>query len=192
MRLHWLIAAVGMAAVTPVLAASDYVSTVQTPYTPRAEVKRVMLAPIACPPDVDCGDLEKAVAGLLAKHSKLDVLPAEQARAVMTSANISKLDFETRYILAESQRVDAFAVVDLQHAGVEQIEGKVVQLGGTEVTAAPTTIKHVKVILDVATKDGTPLLKVTGEAALEGSMRSIDSITERTVKDMFEKAFPEE
>ncbi|HKQ83288.1 MAG TPA: hypothetical protein VJS42_13930 [Steroidobacteraceae bacterium] len=192
MRLRRLIVVLASVASTSVLAASDYVSTVQTPYTPRADVKRVAMMPITCPPDVDCGDLEERVGELLAKRSKLEILPPAQARDVMQKAGISKLDYETRYILAESLRVDGFATVDIQNAGVEQVEGKVVRLGATEVTDAPTSVKHVKMVLQLATKDSTTLLQVTGEAALEGSMRSIDGIAERTVKDMFEKAFPEE
>lgn len=191
MRLHWLIVALASVASTAVLAAPEYVSTVQKPYAPRADVKRVAMMPIACPQDVDCGDLEETVFELLSERTKLEILPPAQARDVMQKANISKLDYETRYILAESLRVDGFAVLDIQQAGIEQVEGKVVQLGGTEVTDAPTTIKHVKASLLLSTKDSSPLLQVDGEAVLESSMRSVDTITERTVKDMFEKALPE-
>lgn len=192
MRLHWLIVASALVAATPVLAASDYVSTVQTPYTPRADVKRVVLMPIVCPHEVDCADLEKLVTELLEKRTKLEIVPPEQARNVMEKANISKLDFETRYILAESLRVDAFAVVDIQQANVEQIEGKVVRLGMAQVTDTPSSIKHVKMSLQLGTKDSTVFLQVAGEAVLESSLRSLDGITERTAKDMFEKAIPEE
>lgn len=192
MQLRRLTIALAILASTSVLAASDYVSTVQTPYTPRADVKRVALLPIVCPADVDCDDLEEEVTKLLSKRSKLEILPPAQAREVMLKANIAKLDYETRYILAESMRVDAFAVVDIQQASVEQIEGKVMKLGMTQVTDAPVSIKHVKMGLQLSTKDSSVLLQVNGEAALEGSLRSVDGIAERTVKDMVEKGFPED
>jgi hypothetical protein len=192
MRLRSLIVSAALVAVTPALAASEYMSTVETPYRPSATVKRVLLMPIACPTDLKCDDLEETVTKALGKRTKLEIVAPEQARSVMQSANITKLDVETRYILAESLSVDAFAVLEIHNAGVEQVEGKLIRLGNTEVRDAPRSIKHVKMVLELATKDSNKLLQVTGEAALESSMRSIDSIAQRTVKEMFDKAFPDD
>jgi hypothetical protein len=143
-----------------------------------------------CPADLDCDDLEKQVAKLLDKRAKLQVITAEETLAMMQRANISSLDFESRYILAEGLKADAIISVNVQKAGTDLVEGELVQLGQEQVRAEPKKVKQVKLAVEMATKDGTTLLQASGEAKVQSTMRSLDSIAGRTLDTVFEQALP--
>lgn len=194
MRFHRFAVCFAALAASTALAASgpDYVSTVQRGYTPSAQVKRVAILPVVCPPELECDRLEEEFAELLADRIKLEVVPAQQARDVMERAHIDKLDYETRFILAESLRVDAFATVNVRQASIEKVESKVAKVGFVQMPQQQTTVKHVKLGLQLESKDGSVLMQTDGEARVEGTMKGLNGVAERTLEVMLDKAVPQD
>lgn len=190
MRSRSLIAACALLAATHAWAATEYVADVQKAYEPSAHVKRVAVAPSGCPEELDCDDLQEMVEKHLSKRTPLQIVTAEDTQKMMERAGIAKLDFETRYILLEGLKADALMALDVQQAGVELVEGDLVKIGQAEVQDGPVKIKHVKLALELATKDGSTLLQATGEGKVQG-FKGLDGVAQRTLETMLEKAFPE-
>ena len=189
MRSHSFVAACALLAGTHVFAAPEYVADVQKVYEPREQVKRVAVAPIGCPADLDCGDLQEMVEKLLGKRTPLQIITADDTQKMMTRAGIAKLDFETRYILLEGLKADALVALDVQRAGVELVEGDVVKIGQAEVLDGPVKIKHVKLALEMAAKDGSTLLQATGEGKVQG-FKSLDGVAQQTLETIIEQSLP--
>jgi hypothetical protein len=189
MRSHSFVAACALLARTHAFAATEYVADVQQAYEPSAHVKRVAVAPIGCPADLNCNDLQEMVEKLVSKRTQLQIITAEDTQKMMTRAGIAKLDFETRYILLEGLKADALVALDVQRAGVELVEGDVVKIGQAEVSDGPVKIKHVKLALEMATKDGSTLLQASGEGKVQG-FKSLDGVAQQTLETMIDRSMP--
>lgn len=191
MRPYRLIALCALFAASRAFAAEpEYTADVQQAYTPSAQVKRLAVAPVGCPPEgLDCKDLQKELQKLLGKRTQLLIVSADETQLMMERAGITRIDFETRYILAEGMRVDAVATLEVKQANVDLIEGEMVKIGQAEVTEGPVKIKHVKLVLEVSGKDGSTLLQASGEGKVQG-FKGLDGVAKHTLETMVEQAIP--
>jgi hypothetical protein len=120
----------------------------------------------------------------------IEFVPSKEVRSVMQNAQIDSLNHGTRYILAESLSVNAFATLQVQQAAVEKGETTYVKMGVAKLPQEGATVKHVQLALQMLASDGKVLLESTGEAHLTNSMRSLTGIAERVCAHMIEESVP--
>lgn len=150
---------------------AEYTTDVRHAYSQR--VQRVALAPVACPRDLDCSALEKALAQRLmdAGHS---VESAAATRDLMARANVSDLgQFEQRLILAEGLRVDGFVIVNIMEAKVDAPAA--VRTAGSSRFKQREGEKHAALELRMLGRDGSTLAEASGEADV-GGQRNLQSV----------------
>ena len=173
-----------------VLAESDYSATVKQPFVASAGIKRVAILPATCPDNIECDELEERFAESMRDAAGIEFVPSKEVRSLMQSAQIASLNYETRYILAESLSVNAFATLQVQQAAVEKGETTYVKMGVAKLPQEGATVKHVQLALQMLASDGKVLLESTGEAHLTNSMRSLTGIAERVCARMIEESVP--
>lgn len=156
--------------------APDHVSKVQRSYVPKADVRQVAVIPVKCPKEVECAEFEEVLSRLVTEKTKLAVTGAAQVRELMQTANIKKVDVEARYILAESLRVDGFILCEIEAAGTDVAEPKMIKMG-MSYRHNPERVTFAKLNLKVMKKDGTELLAGKTEARVGGMFRSVTSVT---------------
>lgn len=188
-----ILLAVAVLTATPAVSvlADDYSAAVKQSYTPVAGIKRVAILPTVCPDNIECDELERKFVKSMRAVAGLELVPSASVRDVMRNAQIATINFETRYILAESLTVDAFATLEVRQAAVEKGETTYTKLGVAKLPQEAPTIKHVQLALQMVAKDGTVLLDATGEAHLTNSMRGLTGIAERVCQRMVEASVPE-
>ncbi len=183
-----LLAVAVLTAVPAVSALADtgYSATVRQSYAPVAAIKRVAILPSMCPDTVECAEVEKEFAKSMRDAAGLEFVPSATVRGVMQDAQIAAINYETRYILAESLKVNAFVTLDVRQAAVEKGETTYVKMGVSKLPQEGATIKHVQLALQMVANDGKVLLDATGEAHLTNSMRGLTGIAERVCEQMIE------
>lgn len=194
MRLVPLFACGVLLAVGNAFAASprDYDIVVQKNYVRTTGIARVAIVPFACPASLECEDFMARLVKVLAARTKLTITDALRTGKVMTAAGIDRLDVETGYILAESLKVDAFAVLDIQQAEVTGAEPEFAKMGTDARASSTPSVKHVKLALKLVSREGTPLLTASGEAHVSGMFSSLDGVAERTLELALEEATAED
>lgn len=192
MRASMFIAVALLSATHPLtsLADTDYSAVVKQPYVRNAAVKRVAVMPVTCPENIDCKGLVERLEKSLRNAGGLEPVSPSEVSSVMRNAQITTINYETRYILAEGLTVDAFAVLEVRQAAVEKGETTYVKMGVAKVPQEGATIKHVQLALQMVAKDGKALLDATGEAHLTNSLRGLSGIAERVCERMVEEAIP--
>ncbi len=192
MRASMFIAVALLSATHPLtsLADTDYSAVVKQPYVRNAAVKRVAVMPVTCPENIDCKGLVERLEKSLRNAGGLEPVSPLAVSSVMRNAQITTINYETRYILAEGLTVDAFAVLEVRQAAVEKGETTYVKMGVAKVPQEGATIKHVQLALQMVAKDGKVLLDATGEAHLTNSLRGLSGIAERVCERMVEEAIP--
>lgn len=180
------VAVLTAAPVVTALADTDYSATVRQSYVPATAIKRVAILPVACTENIECDELEKKFAKSMRDAAGLELVPSRAVLAVMHSAQIATINYETRYILAESLKVDAFATLEVRQAAVEKGETTYVKLGVAKIPQEAAATKHVQLALQMVASDGTVLLDATGEAHLTNSLRGLNGIAERVCERMIE------
>lgn len=193
MRAPMLLAVAVLTAIPAVsaLADTDYTAAVKQSYVPATTVKRVAILPPACPENIECDELEKTFAKSMDDAAGLEFVPSAAVRDVMRGAQIATINYETRYILAESLKVDAFATLEVRQAAVEKGETTYVKMGVSKLPQDGATIKHVQLALQLVANDGKVLLDATGEAHLTNSMRGLTGIAERVCEHVIEASVPD-
>jgi hypothetical protein len=161
--------------------ASDYTATVQRRYIQTDDVKSIAILPYNCPVQLACPDFDRRLRAAIAASTQLVVLETDHARRVMEDAQFDKIDYTTRYILADSLGVDAFAIIEVQEASMQNAEPKMVKLG-ISLVPNPDRVKHVKLSLQLVKKDGTSLLGVSGQGRVVGISGDINGVALRTLK----------
>ena len=155
------------------LADPAYTVEVSHSYVPVKGIERLAVMPITCPKTLECEKLTAQVTKGLSHGTKMAVATPQWTSQVMAKAGIDKLDFETGYILAEALSVDAFSVVDIQEAAMDDKE-----------------VKHVKISLKIVSKNGDNLLVANGEAQVKGMFTSIDEVAVLTWEAMMQRSMP--
>jgi hypothetical protein len=192
MRAPLFLAFALLAATHPLMvrAETDYSANVKQPFVTSAGIKRVAILPVACPDNIECDDLEKRFAESMHDATGIEFVPSGEVRSVMQGAQITSLNYETRYILAESLSVNAFATLEVRQAAVEKGETTYMKMGVAKLPQESAAVKHVQLALQMLASDGKVLLESTGEAHLTNSMRSLTGIAERGCARMIEESVP--
>jgi hypothetical protein len=169
-------------------APAEYEASVHQKFASQRPVARIGLAPFTCPPELDCGDVEKAITERLSERTESNVVATDVVLDLMTRASMPNLeDRESRLIIGEGLGVDAFAFIKIKSA---------------QVTVAPpsekdkwknvkrdSSVKRASVELRIVARDGTALAHVSGEAQLYDSIRSLPAITGNLVDVMLDRAW---
>jgi hypothetical protein len=150
-------------------------------------MERVAIIPVACPKVIECNDFEERLTAEFVARTNLKIKTAAVVRTVMTNARIDKLDNETGHILAESLAVDAFLVVKIQEAVIDVAESKPAKIG-MPFGGGPRNVKHVKLSLQLLTKDGATLLAAIGEAHVTGTFSGLNGVAMHTIEVVLQKA----
>ena len=168
-----------------------YSAQVKQAYAHDGRIKRVAIMPLVCPDNLDCEEIEEKFSKQLTKATATEVLPSAKVADVMRNAQITTVDFDSRFILAEALTVDAFAILQITQAALEKGETTYVKMGVSKLPQEGGSMKRVQLAVQLVAKDGKSLLDATGSANLENSVRGLTGIAERTTALVLERAIPE-
>lgn len=161
----------------------EYAAEVRQIYT--ARVQRVALAPISCPQQLDCRELEEEFIERLSEL-RFKVVEPRALRDLMTRAGVQDLEqLEQRLIIAEGLGVQGFAFVDIRNASIET-SGPAADDKWREYKRE-VQVKHAAIDLRIIARDGAVLADVSGAAHASG-MKGLQGVVERLFELMIERA----
>ena len=166
----------------------EYAASVQQAYAAKRPLRSVALVPFACPPEIDCAELEKNLAEHLTEQTGLKVTPSKTLTDLMARAGIHDLnEHESRLIIAEGLSVDAFAYVRVPKAQVDKVPPR--EDDKWKDVKRIVVVKTASLEFRVATPDDTSLVQVSGNAEVPDAIRSLESISTHLFEVMLEKAW---
>jgi hypothetical protein len=169
-------------------ATPEYEASVQQHYAAQGLVQSIALAPLACPRELDCEDLEKEIVEQLAERTGLRIVTATEVSALMAQASVTDLDnYEGRLIIGEGLRVDAFAFVKVIKAESESVAPP--QNDKWKDLKRQSSVKRASLELRIVARDGNSLARVSGEAQLFDTLKGLPNITVRLFAVMLERAW---
>jgi len=180
------VAVLGLAVVSPLVATFDAEANKVGDF--RDVCKKVVVAPMECPPDLNCLRLETDLVALLRVHAGLQVIGAAAVRKALFDLGLSTDAPDLRERMLDHFEADAIVVAGVPGFEV-QSKGATAVWTGTTMIAAPNERKIGATTLAVIGRDGRKLLEGSAQGSSKNPYRTEQGFVAKMFRLILEKAF---
>lgn len=150
----------------------------------------VAIAPLSCPPDIDCAKAEKDLVKLIREKTPMAVIePAQIKQAAFNEGLTAPIPDEALRRIAAALGADAVLVADIGAVSTKHTGAAIVPVG-TSFVAVDEQKKNSSCSLLITNLEGKPLMQGTGFGESRNAFRSESGMVEKMFRLILEKAFP--